>query len=115
MTGSPFRPHGGQVLLLARELGCPIEAILDFSASLNPLGPPAEALAAAQAAIAGCGHYPESDGASLALALADLRAFRLEAGAMRLSLADPERQTYLLVFNEGVRMVYQPGMQGTKD
>jgi len=64
------RPHGGQALALARELGCPVEAILDFSASLNPLGPPAEALAAAQAALAEAGHYPETDAASLATTLA---------------------------------------------
>lgn len=66
----PIRPHGGQALALARELGCPLEAILDFSASLNPLGPPAEALAAAQAALATSCHYPESDAGSLARALA---------------------------------------------
>lgn len=66
----PMRPHGGRALALAGELGCPLETILDFSASLNPLGPPAEALAAAHAALAAAGHYPESDAGSLARALA---------------------------------------------
>lgn len=66
----PIRPHGGQALALARELGCPLETLLDFSASLNPLGPPVEALTAAQAALAESCHYPESDAASLAKALA---------------------------------------------
>jgi len=32
--------HGGRVWELARELGCPPEQILDFSANLNPFGPP---------------------------------------------------------------------------
>lgn len=70
MNGAALRPHGGRALALARELGCPAAAILDFSASLNPLGPAPEALAAAQAALADACHYPESDAASLAVALA---------------------------------------------
>ena len=64
------RPHGGQALALARELGCPPEGILDFSASLNPLGPPAGALNAARAALVDVCHYPEVDGAALAKAVA---------------------------------------------
>ena len=64
------RPHGGRAHALAQELGCPVAAILDFSASLNPLGPPPAALVAAQAALADACHYPESDGATLARALA---------------------------------------------
>jgi len=63
-------PHGGRALELARELGCPLSAILDFSASLNPLGPPQEALAAARAALDDASHYPESDATTLAGALA---------------------------------------------
>jgi threonine-phosphate decarboxylase len=62
--------HGGQALLLARLLGRPLSEILDFSASINPLGPPAAALAAAQEALAEVQHYPESDAASLRQALA---------------------------------------------
>lgn len=70
MTVESLRPHGGQALAVARELGCRVDAVLDFSASLNPLGPPMEALAAAQAALAETCHYPEIDAASLAGALA---------------------------------------------
>lgn len=70
MSAAAPRPHGGRAFALAQELGCPVSAILDFSASLNPLGPPTEALAAAQAALADACHYPESDGAVLAAALA---------------------------------------------
>jgi len=62
--------HGGQALLLARLLGRPLSEILDFSASINPFGPPTAALAAAQAALAEVQHYPESDAASLRHALA---------------------------------------------
>lgn len=64
------RPHGGRALALARELGCPVATVLDFSASLNPFGPAPEVLAAAQAALADASHYPESDAATLAAALA---------------------------------------------
>ena len=32
--------HGGRVHAAARELGCAPGELLDFSANLNPLGPP---------------------------------------------------------------------------
>jgi len=32
--------HGGDVRALARDLGCEVSDLLDFSANLNPLGPP---------------------------------------------------------------------------
>ena len=56
--------------MVAAELGCAPGDILDFSASLNPLGPPPEALAAAQIALADSSHYPESDACGLAGAIA---------------------------------------------
>jgi len=62
--------HGGQALLLAKKLGKPLAAILDFSASINPLGPPPEALQAAHQALGAIQHYPESDAGSLRAALA---------------------------------------------
>jgi len=62
--------HGGQVLRLARELDRPLDEIFDFSASINPLGPPEAALSAARQALDAIQHYPESDAASLAAALA---------------------------------------------
>lgn len=70
MSGATQRPHGGRALALATELGCSPAAILDFSASLNPLGPPTEALAAARAALDDACHYPECDATTLAEALA---------------------------------------------
>jgi len=57
--------HGGQVFVLARRLGRAPAQILDFSASINPLGPPPAALAAARAALADAVHYPDLHAAPL--------------------------------------------------
>ncbi|TYO98448.1 L-threonine O-3-phosphate decarboxylase [Geothermobacter ehrlichii] len=64
-------PHGGDVFAAARELGVEPAAILDFSASINPLGPPEEAMRAAAESLTACRHYPERDGESLRQALAE--------------------------------------------
>jgi threonine-phosphate decarboxylase len=42
MTAAPFERarHGGDVFAAARELGRPYRELLDFSANINPLGPP---------------------------------------------------------------------------
>jgi threonine-phosphate decarboxylase len=52
--------HGGDIYAAARELGRGVHRLLDFSASINPLGPSPAALRA----IAGAGqllqHYPDS-------------------------------------------------------
>jgi threonine-phosphate decarboxylase len=63
--------HGGDVFRVARELGLPPSAILDFSASINPLGMPQGVRQAALAALEQSVHYPEPDAASLTAALAD--------------------------------------------
>jgi threonine-phosphate decarboxylase len=62
--------HGGGVDLAMRELGLRRDQICDFSASINPLGMPAEALQALQAALARINDYPELDAASLRAELA---------------------------------------------
>jgi threonine-phosphate decarboxylase len=62
--------HGGDVAQAARELGLPASAILDFSASINPLGMPTAVLEAAREALAQAIHYPEIAAASFAEALA---------------------------------------------
>jgi threonine-phosphate decarboxylase len=62
--------HGGAAIRLARELGLPLTEILDFSASINPLGVPVSALDAAHQALDDIVHYPEIDAASLVVALA---------------------------------------------
>jgi threonine-phosphate decarboxylase len=61
--------HGGAALQAARELGMPLDEILDFSASINPLGMPQEVLEAAREAVRLAVHYPEIDGSSLVEAL----------------------------------------------
>lgn len=62
--------HGGNVFAVARQLGVPPEAILDFSASINPLGPPPGVREAVAAAFDRLVHYPDSDCTELAAALA---------------------------------------------
>lgn len=62
--------HGGEAIRLARELKRPLAEILDFSASINPLGAPVPALAAARQALDDIVHYPEIDASSLLAALA---------------------------------------------
>ncbi len=66
--------HGGAAIRLARELGLPLTQILDYSASINPLGAPESALAAAHQALDEIVHYPEIDAASLVAALAEHHA-----------------------------------------
>lgn len=63
--------HGGRVLELAARLGLEPGQILDFSASINPLGPPVQALEAARQALEQVQHYPETTGDSLRQTLAE--------------------------------------------
>ncbi|MFM7424987.1 MAG: threonine-phosphate decarboxylase CobD [Elainella sp.] len=53
--------HGGNLVWAADLAGCPAAAILDFSASINPLGPPQSALEAIQAHLTELRHYPDPD------------------------------------------------------
>src|SRR5664279_1482695 len=62
--------HGGRVLSVARSLGITPEEISDFSASINPLGLPPAVRPAVYAAFDRLVHYPDSDCAELAEALA---------------------------------------------
>jgi threonine-phosphate decarboxylase len=61
--------HGGTVLSIARQLGVPPESILDFSASINPLGPSPGVRKAAIEAFELAGHYPEIGSPALCKAL----------------------------------------------
>lgn len=57
---SHFRPsHGGNVVWAAQLANCSPQAILDFSASINPLGLPAIALATLQQHLTALGTYPD--------------------------------------------------------
>jgi threonine-phosphate decarboxylase len=51
--------HGGQRHLYARLLGRQPSDFLDFSANLNPLGPPQEVLAALASSLLEIAHYPD--------------------------------------------------------
>lgn len=53
--------HGAEVLDAAEESGLKPEEILDFSSSVNPLGPSKKALAAAKTAFSQIAAYPDSD------------------------------------------------------
>lgn len=62
--------HGGGIHQAAAELQRPITELLDFSASINPLGMPLAVRAAAAAALDEAIHYPEIHAESLLAALA---------------------------------------------
>lgn len=70
--------HGGDIRAASRKLGCRPEEILDFSASINPLGPPAWLRSVVAANLAGVAHYPEPRARNLR-----------RAAACRLGLAEP--------------------------
>ena len=65
------RPHHGGNLGWAADIaGCPAFSLLDFSASINPLGPPPDVLAAIQTAFVDLSHYPDPDYVHLRQAIA---------------------------------------------
>ncbi len=67
-----IRPvHGGNLAWAAALAGCPASAILDFSASISPLGPPESALAAIQAQLSSLTAYPDPDYGELRAALGE--------------------------------------------
>ena len=66
-----MRVHGGGVDRAMAELGLDRAQIADFSASINPLGVPAEVQLALQQALGRISDYPELDAASLRADLAD--------------------------------------------
>jgi len=61
--------HGGNLAWAATVAGCPISAILDFSASINPLGPPDSAIQAIQTNISKLRAYPDPNYQELKKAL----------------------------------------------
>jgi len=62
--------HGGRVFAIARQLGVAPEDILDFSASINPLGLAPGVRSALTAALDRLGHYPDNGCSELREALA---------------------------------------------
>ena len=63
--------HGGNIFAVARELGCDWREILDFSASINPLGLSPAVRPAVEAAMDRVVHYPEAYSCGLQQALAE--------------------------------------------
>ncbi|ACK66932.1 L-threonine-O-3-phosphate decarboxylase [Rippkaea orientalis PCC 8801] len=63
--------HGGNIVWAASQVSCPISSILDFSASINPLGPPQGVMAVLSDAISQITHYPDPDYRQLRRSLAD--------------------------------------------
>ncbi|WP_017315588.1 threonine-phosphate decarboxylase CobD [Mastigocladopsis repens] len=61
--------HGGNLSWAAALAGCHPSAILDFSASISPLGPPNSVLAAIESQLGNLRHYPDPDYGELRLAL----------------------------------------------
>ncbi|MGK7887354.1 MAG: threonine-phosphate decarboxylase CobD [Crocosphaera sp.] len=53
--------HGGNLAWAAEQIGCPFSSILDFSASINPLGPPQSVLTAIKSALSSVQHYPDPE------------------------------------------------------
>ena len=62
--------HGGRIFDIARQLGVSPGDILDFSASINPLGIPASVRQAVLNALEQAVHYPDSNATELRQALA---------------------------------------------
>ncbi|MBD2605569.1 pyridoxal phosphate-dependent aminotransferase [Scytonema hofmannii FACHB-248] len=63
------RAHGGNLAWAAALAGCSPSAILDFSASISPLGPPNSAIAAITSQLGNLKHYPDPDYSELRQAL----------------------------------------------
>lgn len=72
------KEHGGDTFAWARRLGVEAMEILDFSSSVNPLGPPPGAREAFSKSYGEISHYPDLDGLELREALA--RHHGLEPG-----------------------------------
>jgi threonine-phosphate decarboxylase len=64
--------HGGNLFEICRERGWDWRDVLDFSASINPLGPCPAVFEAIRGALHKIEHYPEREPARLRRALADL-------------------------------------------
>lgn len=70
--------HGGNLTWAASLAGCPPENLLDFSASINPLGPPVTAIAAIQSRLSSLRAYPDPDYTSLCSRLGQLHQLERE-------------------------------------
>ncbi len=71
--------HGGNVWSLAKEAGVSVNQLVDFSASINPLGPPDWLRTTISSAVSGLVHYPDPTCAELVDALARHHAVECES------------------------------------
>ena len=78
MARVKIRLHGGDIYGAARELGCEPAGIVDFSASINPLGPSPRVWKAIADAKQLLSHYPDPDCWELRQALA--KCWRIDPG-----------------------------------
>ncbi len=76
---SRLPPHGGNVHAFARARGIAPESVLDFSASINPLGWPPQAESAYRQALSRIVHYPEPYAETLTTTLAEYHCLNPEA------------------------------------
>ena len=60
-----YPQHGGNVYQVAKALQRPVNSFVDFSASINPLGPPPSVLRAMRQALEECDHYPDPQAETL--------------------------------------------------
>ena len=72
MAGFAAFEHGGNIYAAADELGLSREAVLDFSANINPLGLPPGLKEHLSSLLEGVLHYPEPEAAELRQALAEI-------------------------------------------
>jgi L-threonine-O-3-phosphate decarboxylase len=63
--------HGGNLVWAAALAGCPPSSLVDFSASINPLGPPQSAIAAIQSHLGQIAAYPDPNYGDLRAALGE--------------------------------------------
>ncbi|MDJ0509929.1 MAG: threonine-phosphate decarboxylase CobD [Crocosphaera sp.] len=61
--------HGGNLVWAAAQIGCSVSSVLDFSASINPLGPPSTVLEAIKGSLNTLTHYPDPNYTNLKQAL----------------------------------------------
>ncbi len=71
LTQSGTTGHGGNIHGLARDLGLDISSLLDFSANINPMGPPEWLRPLISREVASLVHYPDPYASLLVAAIAD--------------------------------------------
>ncbi len=78
MTNISRHIHGGNLLHLSRKSGIPADKLLDFSANINPLGPPEWLRPLISSKISELVHYPDPDSTELVATLASLHQIPAE-------------------------------------